>query len=75
MLHTLSIIIPLEVPDAYTNQFSFIDDHDWQYYHAMIKYLDDIVGELVITLKNKSMWDNALLVVPVDSLNMWSLIT
>ena len=35
---------PLEVPDRYAKMFSFIDDQDCQYYHAMTKYLDDFVG-------------------------------
>ena len=47
--------------------FSFIDDHDRQYYHAMTKYLDDFVGELVSTLKQKGLWDNLLLVVSSDN--------
>ena len=55
---------PLEVPDNYAN---FIDDHDRQYYHAMTKYLDDFVGELVSALKNKGLWDNLLFVISSDN--------
>ena len=51
---------PLEVPDQYLNKFSFIDDHDLQYYHAMVNYLDDVVGELVDALKGKGMWKSPL---------------
>ena len=58
---------PLQVPDAYANQFSFIDDHDRQYYHAMAKYLDDVMRDLVTTLKSKNMWENTLLVVSSDN--------
>ena len=28
----------LEVPDRYVQKFSFIDDKNGQYYHAMVKY-------------------------------------
>lgn len=58
---------PLQVPDTYLNKFSFIDDHDRQYYHAMVNYLDDVVGELVDALKSKGMWDNLLLVTSSDN--------
>ena len=58
---------PLEVPDRYVNMFSFINDHDRQYYHAMTKYLDDFVGELVSVLKEKGLWDNLLLVTSSDN--------
>ena len=33
----------------------------------MVKYLDDIIGELVDSLKAKDMWDNTLLVVSSDN--------
>lgn len=36
---------PLEVPDVYLNKFTFIDNHDRRYYHAMVNYMDDIIGE------------------------------
>ena len=58
---------PLEVPEKYLNMFSFIDDHDRQYYHAMVTYLDDVVGELVAALKDQKMWDNLLFVLSSDN--------
>ena len=58
---------PLQVPNSYLTKFSFIDDSDRRYYHAMVNYLDDVVGELVGTLKKKDMWDNTLLVVSSDN--------
>ena len=58
---------PLEVPDSYLQQFNFIDNHDRQYYHAMVKYLDDIIGEMVDALKKREMWDNVLFFVVADN--------
>lgn len=58
---------PLQVPDSYLQKFSFIDNHDRQYYHAMVNYLDDVVGELVSALKNRGMWDNLLFVTSSDN--------
>ena len=58
---------PLEVPQNYENMFSFIDDHDRRIYHAMVKYLDDLVGELIELLKSKGIWDNLLFVTSSDN--------
>ena len=33
----------------------------------MAKYLDDVMGDLVTTLKNKNLWDNTLLAVSSDN--------
>ena len=58
---------PLQVPDDYLQKFSFIDDKDRMYYHAMVNYLDDVVGDLVAALKQKGMWDNLLYVTSSDN--------
>ena len=58
---------PLQVPDTYLQKFSFIDNQDRQYYHAMVNYLDDVVGDLVKALKSKGMWDNLLFVTSSDN--------
>ena len=58
---------PLEVPEKYLNMFSFIDDHDRQFYHAMVTYLDDVVGDLVAALQKRGMWDNLLFVSSSDN--------
>ena len=58
---------PLQVPKSYLAKFSFIDNSDRQYYHAMVNYLDDVVGELVKALKDKGMWDDTLMVVSSDN--------
>ena len=58
---------PLQVPDSYLQKFSFIDNKDRQYYHAMVNYLDDVVGDLVSALKSRGMWDNLLFVTSSDN--------
>ena len=58
---------PLDVPDSYLTQFDFIDDDNRQPYMAMVKYFDDVIGELVDALKDKDMWSNTLLVISSDN--------
>ena len=58
---------PLQVPNSYLEKFSFIDNSDRQHYHAMVNYLDDVLGELTAELKKKNMWDDTLLVVSSDN--------
>ena len=58
---------PLQVPDRYAEKFDFIDDHGRQFYHAMVKYLDDVVGNFTAALKKRGMWDNLLLVTSSDN--------
>ena len=70
---------PLEVPDRYAKKFSFIDDQDRQYYHAMIEYLDEVVGNFTKALKKRGLWDNLLFIAssdnggPLDSANNYPL--
>ena len=58
---------PLQVPDSYLAKFSFIDDDHRKYYHAMVNYLDDVVGQIVAALKGREMWDNLLFVTSTDN--------
>ena len=58
---------PLQVPDDYLKKFDFINDTDRQIYHAMVNFLDDVVGDLVGALKDKGLWDNLLFVTSSDN--------
>ena len=59
--------MPYEVPKQYLEKFSFIDDDLRRVYHAMVNYLDDVVGELVQALKSKGLWDNLLFLASSDN--------
>ena len=58
---------PYEVPENYLKKFNFIDEPYRQVYHAMVNYLDDVVGEIVQALKDKGLWDNLLFVASSDN--------
>ena len=54
--------MPLQVPKAYTDKFSFIKDSYRRLNHAMGNYMDDEIGSVVNTIKARGMWDNSLVV-------------
>ena len=58
---------PYQVPDQYLNMYKYINNSDRQYYHAMTKYMDDTVGDIVNSLKEHNLWDNLLFVVSSDN--------
>jgi arylsulfatase I/J len=58
---------PLEVPQRYLDMFKFIDYEERQIYHAMVKYLDDVLGNITNVLKSKGMWDDLLVIVSADN--------
>ena len=59
--------MPYQVRDEYLKKFNFIDHELRQVYHAMVNYLDDVVGELVNALKAKGLWDNLLFIASSDN--------
>jgi arylsulfatase B len=58
---------PLEVPQAYVDKFSFIDDMPRRMYAAMVNYVDGLVGRVVDALKAKGMWDSLLWMSSADN--------
>ncbi|XP_065191775.1 arylsulfatase B-like [Sycon ciliatum] len=58
---------PLQVPQDYLDRYAFIDTVDRRIYHAMVAYLDDVIGNLTAALKDRDLWDNTLIVVSSDN--------
>ena len=58
---------PRQVPNSYLESFDSIVNEKRKYYLAMVKYLDDVIGELVNALKAKDVWSNTLIVVSSDN--------
>ena len=58
---------PLQVPPDYEKKFDFIDDETRRIYHAMVNYLDDVIGNVTSLLEKKGMWNNTLMVVSADN--------
>ena len=53
---------PLEVPQVWLDKFSFITDSKTrQKYHAMVNYMDTVVGNITTMVKAKGMWDDMLI--------------
>mmetsp|Transcript_43826 Transcript_43826/g.103630 ORF Transcript_43826/g.103630 Transcript_43826/m.103630 type:complete len:536 (+) Transcript_43826:74-1681(+) len=63
LVHAFHIVhTPQQVPDEYLQNFSFIPVEDRRSYHAMVHYMDNVVGRITDALKAKKMWSNTLLV-------------
>ena len=58
---------PYQVPNKYLEKFDFIDEKYRQIYHAMVNYLDDVIGEVVAALKDHGLWDNLLFITSSDN--------
>ncbi len=58
---------PYQVPTSYMDKYSFIDYYYRQVYHAMVAYVDDVVGAVVEALKELGLWDNLLFVTSSDN--------
>jgi hypothetical protein len=64
---------PLEVPDWWMQQFSFMSDdtptHSRQTYSAMVAYLDSELGNMTSQLMSKGMWEQTLFILQSDNVN------
>lgn len=58
---------PLEVTSHYLNEYKFIDNEVRRSYHAMVAFLDDVVGNITEALKEHNLWNNTLIVVSSDN--------
>jgi len=59
--------MPLQVPQKYLDKFSFIKNSYRQLNHAMSNYMDEQLGEVIALLKQREIWDNALVVFHSDN--------
>jgi len=58
---------PLEVPQAYLDRFAFIDEKHRQFYHAMVNFVDEAIGNVTQLLHSEGLWDNTLIVLHADN--------
>eukprot|EP00052_Salpingoeca_macrocollata_P009358 m.73926 g.73926 ORF g.73926 m.73926 type:complete len:523 (+) comp17066_c0_seq1:390-1958(+) len=58
---------PLMAPREYLDKFAFIDEPHRRVYHAMVNYVDGVLGNVTQKMKDKGMWDNTLMVLSSDN--------
>ena len=58
---------PLEVPEQQLSHFSFINDSARRYYHAMVYWVDEAIGNVTKQLKASGQWESTLLVLHADN--------
>eukprot|EP00929_Paragymnodinium_shiwhaense_P002626 TRINITY_DN102929_c0_g1_i1.p1 TRINITY_DN102929_c0_g1~~TRINITY_DN102929_c0_g1_i1.p1 ORF type:complete len:576 (-),score=62.06 TRINITY_DN102929_c0_g1_i1:124-1851(-) len=68
LLWSLHLVhMPLQVPKKYEDRFSFIDNSYRRLNHAMGNYMDEKVGEVVDLLRERRIWNDALVVFHSDN--------
>jgi len=58
---------PFQAQKKYYDQFSHIENHNKRVYYAMIKNLDDSIGEIKATLKEEGLLENTLIIFTSDN--------
>ena len=58
---------PFQAQRKYYEMFDHIEDHNKRVYYAMIKNLDDSVGEIKRTLESEGILDNTLIIFTSDN--------
>jgi arylsulfatase I/J len=58
---------PLQVPQAHLDHFSFIKESHRQFYHAMVHFVDEAIGNVTQLLRSEGLWDDTLVVLHADN--------
>jgi len=58
---------PLEAPEEFLPQYSFVEDEKRRNYSALVSQMDAIVGTLITSLEKNQMLDDSIIIVQGDN--------
>nr|XP_054769262.1 arylsulfatase J-like [Lytechinus pictus] len=62
-----SVHSPLQVPSSYEERYKNIKNKNRRIYAGMMSCLDEAIGKVIQTLKQRELWDNTVLIFSTDN--------
>ena len=55
------------MPQAYWDSHSDIEDNNRRAYHAMVSFIDHMIGNVTALLQSRGMWDDTIIFATADN--------
>lgn len=63
----LAVHTPLQVPKEYWDRMDGINDNNRRAYHAMVSFIDEMIGNITSLLQSRGMWEDTVIFATADN--------